>query len=187
MSRWEFGDRGASTPVRPRGEETGLHDKTAGMTTPRRSSISWSLLAVAAGALTLAACKKADDSKPPEDGGGVSRAEDNGGDAPADADDDAAPEFLTVDVFEDVMNAKTGEVTECFAAAKEKTPALGGKLMLEFTIDGTGKVSAVKTEDASTVKDPGLTTCVTDKAKAWEFPKTRDGQTMTLAFAFNLS
>ena len=29
--------------------------------------------------------------------------------------------------------------------------------------------------------------CVTDKAKVWEFPKTRDGQTMTLAFAFNLS
>jgi len=173
--------------ARPWDPRRGLRDKTAGMTTLRRSSISWSLLAVAAGALTLAACKKADDSKPPEDGGGVSHAEDNGGDAPADADDDAAPEFLTVDVFEDVMNAKTGEVTECFAAAKEKTPVLGGKLMLEFTIDGTGKVSAVKTEDASTVKDPGLTTCVTDKAKAWEFPKTRDGQTMTLAFAFNLS
>ncbi len=157
------------------------------MTTLRRSSISWPLLAVAAGALTLAACKKADDTKAPgEDGGGISHAEDNGGDAPADETDEA-PDFLTVDVFEDVMNAKTGEVTDCFAAAKEKTPALGGKLMLEFTIDGTGKVSAVKTEDASTVKDDGLTTCVTDKAKSWEFPKTRDGQTMTLAFAFNLS
>ena len=157
------------------------------MTTPRRSSISWPLLAVAVGALTLAACKKSDDSKPPEGSdGGAPVAGDDSSKEPAD-DADAAPEFLTVDVFEDVMNAKTGEVTECFAAAKEKTPALGGKLMLEFTIDGTGKVSAVKTEDASTVKDAGLTTCVTDKAKVWEFPKTRDGQTMTLAFAFNLS
>ena len=85
------------------------------------------------------------------------------------------------------MNAKTSDVTDCFAAAKEAKPDLGGKLMLEFTIDGTGKVSTVKTEDASAVKDPGLTTCVIDKAKTWEFPKTRDGQPMTLPYAFNLS
>lgn len=170
-----------------RSKRATLHDRTGGMTTLRRSSISWSLLAVAVGALTLAACKKSSDTTAPDDGGGeVSQGDGGGSEAPAD-DSDSAPEFLTVDVFEDVMNAKGGDVTDCFTAAKEAKPELGGKLMLEFTIDGTGKVSAVKTEDASAVKDAGLTTCVTDKAKTWEFPKTRDGQPMVLAYAFNLS
>ena len=166
------------------GSDPALHDKTAGMTT--RASISWPLLVVAAGALTLTACKKSSDTTAPDDGGGeVSQAGDNGGDAAA--EEDSAPEFLTVDVFEDVVNQKTGDVTDCFAAAKEKKPDLGGKLMLEFTIDGTGKVSAVKTEPGSTVNDPGLTTCVTDKARTWSFPKTRDGQPMTLPYSFNLT
>jgi hypothetical protein len=144
------------------------------------------MLAMATGAVNLAGCKKSSDTTAPDDGSGgeVSKPEDNDGDA---AQEDSAPEFLTVDVFEDVVNAKTSDVTDCFAAAKEKKPDLGGKLMLEFTIDGTGKVSAVKTEAGSTVNDPGLTTCVTDKAKAWPFPKTRDGEPMTLPFAFNLS
>ena len=137
--------------------------------------------------LTLAACKKSSDTTPPDDsaGGDVSQAGDDGGDAAP--EEDSAPEFLTVDVFEDVVNQKTSDVTDCFAAAKEKKPDLGGKLMLEFTIDGTGKVSEVKTESGSTVNDPGLTTCVTDKAKTWPFPKTRDGQPMTLPFSFNLT
>lgn len=169
----------------PVGSDAALHDRTGGMTT--RASISWPLLVVAAGALTLAACKKSSDTKAPDgsDGGEISHADDNGGDAAP--EEDSPPEFLTVDVFEDVVNSKTGDVTDCFAAAKEKKPDLGGKLMLEFTIDGTGKVSAVKTESASTVNDPGLTTCVTDKAKTWSFPKTRDGQPMTLPYAFNLT
>ena len=69
------------------------------MTTLRRSSISWSLLAVAAGALTLAACKKSSDTKTPDDGSGgdVSQADAGGNDAPDDSAD-SAPEFLTVDV-----------------------------------------------------------------------------------------
>ncbi len=170
-------------PSEPRG---GSHDKTGGMTILRASTISWPLLAVAAGALSLTACKKSPESTPPDSSGGeISHADDNGGDA--DDDSDAAPEFLTADVFEDVVNAKTSDVTDCFAAAKEAKPDLGGKLMLEFTIDGTGKVSAVKSEAGSTVNDPGLLTCVTDKAKAWPFPKTRSGEPMTLPFSFNLS
>jgi hypothetical protein len=165
------------------GIDAALHDKTAGMTT--RASISWPLLVVAAGALTLAACKKSSDTTAPDSGSDVSQPEDNGGDAAP--EEDSAPEFLTVDVFEDVVNQKTSDVTDCFAAAKEKKPDLGGKLMLEFTIDGTGKVSEVKTESGSTVNDPGLTTCVTDKARTWAFPKTRDGQPMTLPYSFNLT
>ena len=146
-------------------------------------SITTSLLAVA---VVLTACKKDADSKPPlDDGGGqVTNPEDNGGDASEAPSED----FLTVDAFEETITSKQGDVVDCYSAAKEAKPALaGGKLALEFTIDGQGKVSAIKPEPGGTIDDPGLTACVTDKAKGWQFPKTRDGNTMTLPYSFNLS
>ena len=42
-------------------------------------------------------------------------------------------------------------------------------------------------DPASTLKDDGVNTCVNDRAKKWEFPKTRDGESMTLPYSFNLS
>jgi hypothetical protein len=169
-------------------ERAAVHDKTANMTiAPRFTSTSWPLLAVAVSALALTACKKQPDAQPPDDGGSPAGAE--GGAAGNDdaASDDPAPDFLTVDAFEETITAKQGDVTDCFAAAKEKKADLGGKLALEFTIGGDGKVTEVKLEPGSTVNDPGLTTCVTDKARTWQFPKTRDGQPMTLPYSFNLS
>lgn len=168
-------------------DDPASHDKTAGMTTPPRTS--WSLLAVMALALATTACKKPADTTNPDDA-----ANDAGGDADSDAgggggssaDDDAGPDFLTVDVFEETVQGKSGEVGECLTKAKETKPDLSGKLSFDFTIAGDGTVSDLKLDPASTVKDDALTACVTGKAKTWTFPKTRDGSPMTLPFTFNM-
>lgn len=165
-----------------------LRDRTAVMTTLRATSISWPLLAVLASGLTLTACKKAADSQTPDGSGEVGdagHAGDQGGDA-SDADE-GAPEVLTVDAFEEIVDKHKGDVSDCYATAKEAKADLAGKLVLDFTVDGTGKVSEVKVDPASTLKDDGLNTCVSDKVKTWEFPKTRDGESMTLPYSFNLS
>ena len=156
------------------------------MTTLRAPSISWPLLAVLAGGLTLTACKKSADPQTPDgEKGEVDHAGDQGGDASA--EDDAAPEVLTVDVFEEIVDKHKGDVSDCYATAKEAKADLAGKLVLDFTIDGAGKVSEIKVDPASTLKDDGVNTCVNDRAKKWEFPKTRDGESMTLPYSFNLS
>ncbi len=154
------------------------------MMTPKAS---WSLLSVLVGALALSACKKDGDSKPPEDGGGGDVADNGGGEGGGADAEDEAPEFLTVDVFEETMNAKNGEVAECFGKAKEAKPDLGGTLALDFTIGGDGVVSEVKTDPSSTIKDDGLNACVLERAKAWKFPKTRKGDSMTLPFKFSMN
>ncbi len=152
--------------------------------TTLRASNPWPLLALAAGALTLTACKKSPETAPPDSSAGE-HAGDQGGDASeADA---AAPEVLTVDVFEEIVDKHKGDVTDCYAAAKEARADLAGKLTIDFTIDGAGKVSGIKVDPASTLKDDGLNTCVGDKAKAWEFPKTRDGEPMVLPYSFSFS
>ncbi len=166
-----------------------LHDKTASMTTLRPvSSTSWTLLAVTTCALVMSACKKDAGSQPPaDDAGGGSDVADAGGGGGDASDDDAGPDFLTVDDFEEIVGKNTGDVTDCFSTAKAAKPDLAGKLAYDFTIDGAGKVTELKLDPSSTVKDPALNTCVTDKAKGWQFPKTRDGQPMTLPYSFNLS
>jgi hypothetical protein len=154
--------------------------------TTLRASKSWSLLAVMAGALTLTACKKSTDTAPPDS---TADATDHAGDQGGDASeaDDAAPEFLTVDVFEEIVDKHKNDVTDCYATAKEAKADLAGKLSVDFTIDGTGKVSEIKVDPTSTLKDDALNTCVSDKVKAWEFPKTRDGKPMILPYSFSFS
>ncbi len=154
-------------------------------------STSWTLLAVLAGALaatSASGCKKDAQTQPPDTtADNAGDAGDGGGAAASDDDEPAAPEFLTVDVFEETMQGKNGEVGDCFTKARETKANLSGKLAYDFTIDGEGKISEVKEDPSSTIKDEGLNTCVRDKAKGWSFPKTRDGKPMTLNYGFNLS
>ncbi len=153
------------------------------MTTQR--STSWTLLALVASVLATTACKKNADTQPPE--ASATPTDDSALDRGGDASEPDEPEFLTVNDFEDAMQGKNGDIGDCFAAAREAKPELAGKLAYDFTIGGDGKVSDIKTDPASTIKDEGLDKCVREKANGWSFPKTRDGQPMTLPYAFNLS
>ncbi len=155
------------------------------MTTQR--STSWTLLAVLAGALATTACKKSADTQAPDVAANNGNANDLGGDDDSDASEPAEPEFLTVNDFEDTMQGKNGDIGDCFAAARETKPELAGKLAYDFTVGGDGKISDIKPDPASTIKDEALDKCVREKASGWSFPKTRDGKPMTLPYTFNLS
>ena len=181
----QMGSPGLSRGAR---RSAGSRDKVAAMTILRSMpSTSWTLLAALAGALTATACKKdSGETQPPDASAGDADAGD-GSDAASSDDDDAAPEVLTVDAFEETIQARTGDVSDCFATAKEAKADLAGKLVYDFTIDGEGKVSAIVADPASTIKDEALNTCVRDKAKGWSFPKTRDGKPTTFPYKFNLS
>lgn len=139
-----------------------------------------------AGALATTACKKPADTQPPDVTAAPGDAGD-AGDAGGGASEDSEPEFLTVNDFEEAMQGKSGDIVDCLTTARETKPDLAGKLAYDFTIGGDGKVSEIKPDPASTIKDEGLDKCVREKANGWSFPKTRDGQPMTLPYTFNLS
>lgn len=145
-------------------------------------------LFLALGLLSLGACKKQADSSPPDGDKADQGGGDGGGEQSGDQGGDAAAgeEFLSVDGFEETMQGKQGDVADCFAQAKEAKPDLSGKLSLDITIGGDGSVSAVKFDDASTIKEASITACVEEKAKGWKFAKTRDGKDMTLPYSLNL-
>ena len=124
----------------------------------------------------------------PQDGGDAadSAGAGGGGDDGGGADEPAEPDVLTVDVFEETLQAKSSDVSDCYAKAKEAKPDLSGKLSLDFTVGGDGVITEVKADPNSTIKDDGLNACVLEKAKGWKFPKTRDGEPMTLAYTYSM-
>ena len=144
--------------------------------------------------LTLVAapgCKK-DATTPPEgDGGGaeVAGREDNDGaeEGGAGGYDGPLEEILSADAFEELMQAKQGDVADCFAAAKEANPELAGQLAFDITVAGDGSVASITFDEASSIQDATITACVEEKARGWQFYKTRDGGEMTLPYSLNLS
>ncbi|HEY8376973.1 MAG TPA: AgmX/PglI C-terminal domain-containing protein [Nannocystis sp.] len=155
------------------------------MTTLR---ITRALCLLALGLAVTTGCKKGstttpDDASPGGDAAGSSSDDGDGGGGGYDG---PTEEILTVDSFEETMQGKQNEVADCFAQAKEAKPDLAGKLALDITVAGDGSVKSVKFDEGSTIQEASITACVEEKAKGWKFPKTRDGNDMTLPYALNL-
>lgn len=149
--------------------------------TTRHLSLSLALCLV-----PLAACKKQADSTPPSTSDQSDIKPDDPAGPSGGGGGDEFEEILTVDAFEEKMQGYQGDVAECFGEAKEKKADLSGKLALDITVAGDGSVSAVKFDESSTITEASITSCVEAKAKAWKFPKTRDGDEMTLPYSLNL-
>ncbi|PCC69890.1 hypothetical protein SAMN02745121_08174 [Nannocystis exedens] len=154
------------------------------MTTTRTS---WTLALSLATLVALPSCKKEATTPPDGSGGGDAAADGGGGGSNDGGSDGAGEEPLTADSFEEAMQAKQGDVADCFAQAKEAKPDLAGKLAIDVTVAGDGSVSAIKFTDSSTIKEPSITSCIEEKAKGWKFNKTSDGSPMTLGYSLNLS
>jgi hypothetical protein len=144
-------------------------------------------LAPLAFALLLAlplACKKSGDATPP-DGDAAGDEEDHAGGGD-DGDEGGAEATLNHDSFEETVGEHMGEVSECFSAAAEATPELAGTLSLTFTVAGDGTVASTEAAEGSTLTDAAFVDCLKGKAAGWRFPKTPNGESMTLTFPFKL-
>jgi hypothetical protein len=73
-----------------------------------------------------------------------------------------------------VINKHLGEVHYCYETTLMKDPGLQGKLVLEWVINANGSVGKVK-QKTSTLKNPGVASCIMDRLRRWQFPKPRGG------------
>jgi hypothetical protein len=67
------------------------------------------------------------------------------------------------------------EVRKCYEDELLKTPMLEGKMVVDWTIDGAGKVVDAKLRKA----DPrieAVAPCVLEKSKTWQFPPAPQGK-----------
>jgi RNA polymerase sigma factor (sigma-70 family) len=80
-------------------------------------------------------------------------------------------------------------IVDCYKQARATTPALAGKLVVNFTIEGEPGVGGVVTESAidpeqSEIHDPGLAECVQETMFALEIDPPTNGGTVKVTYPF---
>ena len=122
--------------------------------------------------------KKGDTTTPdeaaPTDEGDVDADADAG--EPADAEEEPAEVALDPGTFEEAVNEHMDDIGECYGTANAANPELKGEMNTMFTIDADGKVAEFKVQEGSTLNDEGLTQCIVEKSKGWQFPKPASGE-----------
>ncbi len=92
-------------------------------------------------------------------------------------------EGLTKDEVGEVIHRHMSEVRYCYESAMLRQPDIEGKLLVNFTISGSG---AVKTADMkqSTLPDPRLDDCIIRRLMTWKFPNTKGGIEVAVTYPF---
>ncbi len=95
----------------------------------------------------------------------------------------AVAQGLTKDEVGKVIHAHLNEVRYCYESAMLRNPDVEGKLIVNFTIGGSGyvKTSAVKN---STLADAQLDDCILRRLGKWEFPKPKGGVNVAVTYPF---
>jgi hypothetical protein len=84
-----------------------------------------------------------------------------------------------------VINSHLQEVYACYERALLKDTGLAGKVVLEWTIGGTGSVVAAKTK-SSTLRNGTVEACILSSLKKWQFPSPKGGVVIiSYPFIFN--
>lgn len=77
---------------------------------------------------------------------------------------------LPKDVINAVVQRHRNEIRQCYEASRQRNPGLRGKVVVRFTIQPDGVVSAASVAE-STVGDSTLESCVVSRVRRWLFPK----------------
>jgi hypothetical protein len=95
------------------------------------------------------------------------------------------PGGIDRDVIRRVIRAHENEIRGCYNQALVNQPMLAGRITVDFTIGGSGKVgSAIISADET--HDEQLGTCVQRAVKHWKFPGTPNGGVSLVSYTFAL-
>jgi hypothetical protein len=84
-----------------------------------------------------------------------------------------------------VIHVHLNEVRFCYERALIHTPALSGRLVIAFLIDGDGSVSLAASSRESTLRDINVGACTAEAFRRWEFPRARGGGKIFVHYPFD--
>ncbi len=93
---------------------------------------------------------------------------------------------LDRDIIRRIVRAHINEVRHCYNIGLSKDPNLQGRVVVQFEIDGGGKVPKSDIQ-STTVKDPVVGQCMAKAVKRWKFPKPQGGADVTVSYPFVLA
>jgi hypothetical protein len=82
-----------------------------------------------------------------------------------------------------VINQHLNEISACYERSMLKEGSFGGKLVVEWAIDGAGRVSLARVANA-TVPSPTVGGCILTQLKRWLFKAPRGGGTVRVSYPF---
>ena len=93
---------------------------------------------------------------------------------------------LDKEIIRRIVRRHINEVQYCYEQELTKSPALGGRITVQFTIAPFGQVIASLLQ-SSTVGSARVENCTVQAVRRWEFPKTLDGGSATVTYPFVLT
>jgi hypothetical protein len=84
-----------------------------------------------------------------------------------------------------VIRSHLGEARVCYERQLAKEPTLQGRVLVQFTITGSGHVVASVVQD-STIDDPAVGDCIAGAVHRWRFPRPCGGGKVVVSYPFVL-
>jgi metallo-beta-lactamase class B len=82
--------------------------------------------------------------------------------------------------------ARVEEAERCYEARLGSSPALAGRVTVEYTIDAAGAVSSARL-GSSTMGDVAIESCLLDSVRRWRFPPPPGGASVVASYPFVLA
>lgn len=92
-------------------------------------------------------------------------------------------EGLTKEQVGEVIHRHLSEVRYCYESAMIRQNDIEGKLMVAFTIGGTGMVKSTEVKQ-STLSDARLDDCILRRLATWKFPLPKGGVDVAVTYPF---
>lgn len=92
------------------------------------------------------------------------------------------------DLIRKVINGHRDQIRFCYELALQQTPALAGKVSVQFAVSTAGLVAAARVENSS-ARSEALSDCLVSRVRTWQFPvgKQGNGYRVTYPFVFKPS
>lgn len=91
-------------------------------------------------------------------------------------------EGLTKDEVGAVIHRHLSEIRYCYESAMIRQADIEGKLMMNFTIGGTGAVKTAEVKQSTLTAQ--LDDCILRRLMTWKFPQTKGGVDVTVTYPF---
>jgi FHA domain len=92
---------------------------------------------------------------------------------------------LDKEIIRRIIRRHLNEVKFCYEKELMKKADLYGRVMIQFTISGTGQVVASVVQN-STMNNPSVEQCIAGAVRRWEFPKPQGGGIVIVSYPFVL-
>jgi TonB family protein len=93
---------------------------------------------------------------------------------------------LDKEIIRRIIRFHINEVKFCYERQLARNPALGGRVVVKFTIDETGRVVSSSLGE-TTMNSAPVETCVVTAVRRWEFPRPAGGGIVNVAYPFVLT